>query len=103
MNLTNSLQRSFNIFKLCKPNNNVWVECYSNGREQGLCFCNSKLKLCVAEDRRSDSIVIYYGEDKWEHFDPFKNMITEETYKKRSRYFDTEEQAADFINSYFGD
>ena len=79
------------------------VECYSNCREQGYSivqYCNPALKVSFSENRNSDDIVIYAGEDR--EFDMGGNIPSEKIYKE-AKYFryDKVEEAAQFIVDFF--
>jgi len=79
--------------------NNFWVECYSNGREQGLSLKDKTtgVQVNIAEFRRTDDIVVYYG--KFNDFHPFNNDITEDVYRNQIRFFRTASGAAEFCES----
>lgn len=79
------------------------VESYSNGREQGFSivqYCNPALKVSFSENRNSDDIVVYAGEDR--EFDMGGNIASEKLYKE-SKYFryDKVDDAAQFIVDFF--
>lgn len=72
--------------------NNCRIASWSNCREQGLCIeCFSGLtdfskKVCIAECRNSDSILVVHGTNY--DFDMQTNQPSEEIYQKNRRYFD---------------
>lgn len=76
------------------------VEAYVNGREQGFCLNNytSNRKVSFSEDRRSDSIVVYFGFGN--DFSMQGNVPSEEVYRKSAKDFkyNEYEKAAQFIH-----
>ena len=68
----------------------VSIQSWSNGREQGLCVStyfggsDNWRKFCIAECRNSDNIVVNYGPSN--NFDVTSNQPNEEVYKN-SKYF----------------
>jgi hypothetical protein len=66
-----------------KVSKNLWLEVYSNCREQGYCIKHKNgLSISFSENRNSDDIVVYVGTK----FDMQGNVPTEESYRK-ARYF----------------
>ena len=94
--------------KLFSKDGHIWVEAYSNGREQGFCLvnCDKEVKIAFSENRNSDDLVVYVG--KSSHFDGVGfdmqgNVPNEGVYanKKFFRY-DQLDKAADFISKTIG-
>jgi hypothetical protein len=56
-----------------------WLECYSNGREQGYCLHSYRRQISFSENRNSDDIVVYVGY----MFNMQGNGPTDEAYKNR--------------------
>jgi hypothetical protein len=103
---TGKLGVAFKILDECRTlskNHHVdmWLEAYSNGREQGfnLTLTASGLdrRVSFSEDRSSDSIVVYAG--KYRDFSMLGNAPNDELYLNRN-FFDTPLQAAIFIAEY---
>jgi len=82
----------------------LWLEAYCNGREQGYCLWNlspgtSGKKVCFAEYRNSDSIVVYSGETS--EFSMQGNVPTDKNYERKNFFeFNRHYQAAEFIVDY---
>jgi hypothetical protein len=75
----------------------VFVETYSNCREQGFAIkAHDSAKVAWSECRNSDQIVVYFGKAK--DFEFNTNIPSEKSYKN-ARYFNPDkiEQAARFI------
>lgn len=72
----------------------IEIEAYQNGREQGVAIWNLALnKSCyVSRDRRSDRIVVYFGEGIC-----LKGLS--DGHYANARYFDTPSEAAEYISS----
>ena len=100
---TNSLlvaQAVMSLVNLSLPDNglvesNFWVESYSNGREQGLAISHiSGHQIAFAENRNSDSIVVYVGM----HFSMQGNVPTKDAYEARTLFtYNKHLKAAEFI------
>ena len=73
----------------------LWLEAYSNCREQGYCIVSLSLRdpryISFSENRNDDSVVVYVGDKVGTG-----NCPTEETYKSR-RYFQQPHLAAEYI------
>lgn len=103
-----SLEVAHNVVKLIdiprEYKDNITLLSWSNSREQGLCiqvalgkFGNWK-KICVAENRNSDDIVVLYGKEK--DFDFQTNQPSESCWSSRKTFrYDDSKGAADFILS----
>ena len=79
------------------------VHSYINGSEQGYAinesFGISKRKVAVAEFRKSDDIVVYFGNR--EDFEKNTNIPSEEVYAKMKLFdYNKSDGAADFIFDY---
>jgi hypothetical protein len=79
------------------------VEAYQNGRESGYSivqYCNPALKVSFSENRNSDDIVVYAGEDQ--EFNMGGNIPSEKIYHQ-AKYFryDKIDEAAQFIVDFF--
>ncbi len=83
----------------------LWIESYSNGREQGLCLkyyprgaCDS-LDISFSAYRSSDSIVVYHGTN----FSMQGNLPSEKAYKNSTTFHnlqDAAEHIVDLIKQY---
>jgi hypothetical protein len=71
---------------------------WCNGREQGFHLVCDGLAVCFAENRNSDSIVVYAGENV--SFDITTYQPSEDLWKNR-QLFDNEVLAVKFIVDFF--
>ena len=87
------------------------VEAYANGREQGISIAQfgqlvpkglSLRKVSFSENRNSDDIVIYFGDDR--KFNLSGNVPNDEIYHQ-AKYFryDKVDEAAQFIVDFFAE
>ena len=85
--------------RIYEPLEGVWVESYSNCREQGLYFRGPAGCCSVAENRNSDSIVVYPGRRC--DFEMGGNVPKGLAWEQR-RYFnyDQHKEAAKFVLDY---
>ena len=89
------------VEKLMHPDKELYLQTYSNCREQGYCLWNIKAgkKVSFSEYRNSDSIVVY--SDDTIAFSMQGNTPSEEAYE-RKLFFDYNEyyKAAEWIVAY---
>jgi hypothetical protein len=71
----------------------VWLEAYSNCREQGFCLKTYDKVFCFSEYRNSDSIVVYVGH----HWDFYPANIPSDGTFAAAKFFPDEISAAAFI------
>lgn len=95
--ICNSLQVAHQVAALV--DNSFLIKSFSNGREQGLCITNYPRTACVAENRNSDEIVVYYGNSS--DFDITTNLPSEKVYEEAEYFGNGDfEAAAKFISDF---
>lgn len=107
LTLLNVLHKSMELIEKLypyriSPNNDIWVEHFTNCREQGFCISNIDHCVSFARHSSSDAIIVYFGQRilfEWGHNTP----TTESTWSGNFFNHDDIDGAADFIAKFMVD
>ena len=100
---SDSMRRSEKMVKMLRkrlPTKTGYLYPWCNGREQGFHLVCDGLAVCFAENRNSDSIVVYAGKSGGANFDITTYQPSEDLWTNRT-LFDNEPLAVKFIADFF--